>query len=78
MTTSISLNTTASEALAAYSVGPAVFAVGAPVDVRNRFVGSWSRGFEIAARVEAGYLIRRISDQSILPDVLAFDEVRPG
>ena len=67
MTTSMSLNMTASEALAAYSVGPAVFAVGAPVDVRNRFVGSWSRGFEIAA-----------TGRSRLPDPASFRPEHPA
>lgn len=78
MTTSIILNTSASEALAQYSLGSPAFAVGTSVDVKNRFVGTWSHGFEIAALVEAGYMIRRLSDQSILPGVLAFDEVRLG
>jgi hypothetical protein len=75
---SVTLSTTASEVLAAYSVTPSSFAVGAPVDVKNRYIGTWSRGFQIAAVVEAGYLIRRMSDGSILPDALCFDEVRPG
>ncbi len=66
---SITLRTTTSEPTIA-------FAVGTSVDVRNRFVGSWSRGFEIAGQVDDGYLIRRLSDGSILPDPLAYDEVR--
>ena len=66
---SITLRTTASEPMIA-------FAVGTSVDVKNRFVGSWSRGFEIAGHVEDGYLIRRLSDGSILPDPLSYDEVR--
>jgi hypothetical protein len=74
----MSLNMSASQALAEYSVGLSAFSVGTSVDVRNRFIGTWSHGFEIAALVEAGYMIRRLSDRSILPDVLAFDEVRPG
>ena len=55
-----------------------VLAPGTPVDVKNRYIRSWSRGFEVAAHVESGYLIRRMSDGSILPDVLGFDEVRQG
>ena len=78
MTTSISFDMSASEALAAFSVGPSSFPVGTSVDVKNRFIGTWSHGFEIAGLVEAGYMIRRLSDRSILPDVLAFDEVRAG
>ena len=66
----ITLNTQASEPTIA-------FAVGTSVDVRNRFIGSWSSGFEIAGQVEDGYLIRRLSDRSILPDPLSWDEVRP-
>lgn len=53
-------------------------AAGTPVDVKNRYIRSWSSGFEVAAHVESGYLIRRMSDGSILPDVLGFDEVREG
>jgi hypothetical protein len=67
---SITWNNTSSEPTIA-------FAVGTSVDVKNRYVGSWSRGFEIAGHVADGYLIRRLSDGSILPDALAFDEVRP-
>ena len=51
--------------------------VGAAVDVRSRFVGTWSPGFEIAERADDGYLIRRSSDGAVLPDVLAIEEVRP-
>jgi hypothetical protein len=65
----ITLNTTALEPTIA-------LAVGTSVDVKNRFVGSWSSGFEIAGHVEDGYLIRRLSDRSILPDALSLDEVR--
>jgi hypothetical protein len=75
---SITLNTSASQALAAYSIGTSVFPDGTSVDVKNRYIGTWSRGFEIAGRVEAGYLIRRLSDGSVLPDPLSFDEVRPA
>jgi hypothetical protein len=65
----ITLNTAALEPTIA-------LAVGTSVDVKNRFVGSWSSGFEIAGHVEDGYLIRRLSDRSILPDALSLDEVR--
>lgn len=50
--------------------------VGTEVDVRDRFVGAWSHGFEIAEHVVDGYLIRRSSDRSILPDVFGHDDVR--
>jgi len=52
------------------------FPVGTAVDVRNRYIGTWSNGFEVAGLVEEGYLIRRLSDGSVLPDPLSFDEVR--
>jgi hypothetical protein len=50
---------------------------GTRVDVRSRFVGSWTRGFEVDEPVVGGYRIRRVSDGSVLPDVLAEDEIRP-
>jgi hypothetical protein len=50
---------------------------GTRIDVRNRFVGGWSHGFEVAERVDDGYRIRRLSDDSVLPDVFSTDEVRP-
>ncbi|MHB8220550.1 MAG: hypothetical protein ACYDHU_09570 [Acidimicrobiales bacterium] len=41
---------------------------GTPVEVRNRFEGTWVRGFCVAGMAEDGsYLVRRISDGSILP-----------
>jgi hypothetical protein len=49
---------------------------GASVEVRNRFDGSWSRGFEVAARTDAGYRIRRTSDGTVLPGPFGPDEVR--
>lgn len=51
---------------------------GTPVDVRSRFVGTWSRGFEVAEQVDHhGYRVRRVSDGAVLPDVLDEREVRP-
>jgi hypothetical protein len=51
---------------------------GTPVDVRSRFVGDWSRGFEVAERVEdEGYRVRRLSDGTVLPDVFDDQDVRP-
>jgi hypothetical protein len=51
-------------------------AAGTTVDVRNRYVGAWSSGFEVAEPVQDGYRIRRISDGSVLPDVFTNDDVR--
>ncbi|HUY22964.1 MAG TPA: hypothetical protein VMV22_11580 [Acidimicrobiales bacterium] len=50
---------------------------GTRVDVRNRFVGAWSHGFEVAERVGEGYRIRRLSDDSVLPDVFVTEDLRP-
>ncbi len=50
--------------------------VGTRVEVRSRFVGSWSRGFEIAGTDERGYAIKRLSDGSILPDEFEPSEIR--
>jgi hypothetical protein len=49
---------------------------GTRVDVRNRFVGAWSHGFEVAETVDNGYRLRRLSDDSVLPDVFPPDDVR--
>jgi len=49
---------------------------GTRVDVRNRFVGSWSHGFEVAEHVTDGYRLRRLSDGSVLPDVFPSEDVR--
>ncbi len=51
-------------------------AEGTPVDVRNRFVGTWSHGFEVAERVQGGYRVRRLSDDSVLPDIFPSEDVR--
>jgi hypothetical protein len=50
--------------------------LGTKVEVRSRFVGSWSRGFEIAGHGDRGYLIKRLSDGSILGDEFDPTEVR--
>lgn len=41
--------------------------VGTRVEVRNKFLGSWSRGFEVYEHRNGGYGIKRLSDTSILP-----------
>jgi hypothetical protein len=50
--------------------------VGTKVYVRNRFLGDWSTGFEVAQVLLDGYRIRRLSDGQVFPDVFAFDDVR--
>ncbi len=53
-------------------------AAGTRVDVRSRYVGSWSRGFEVAERVDDdGYRVRRLSDGAVLPDLFDEEELRP-
>jgi hypothetical protein len=49
---------------------------GTKVDVRNRYQGTWVRGFEVAEATEDGYRIRRLSDGSILGDFFSRDDVR--
>jgi hypothetical protein len=50
--------------------------VGAAVEVRNRFVGMWCHGFEVVDQVDGGYVIRRVSDEAMLPEVVTDDDVR--
>jgi hypothetical protein len=50
---------------------------GRHVEVRNRFTGTWSRGFDIAELAPGGYRIRRLSDGSVLPTLFPPDDVRP-
>lgn len=53
-------------------------ATGTRIDVRSRFVGSWTHGFEVAEKVdERGYRIKRLSDGAVLPDIFDEEEVRP-
>jgi hypothetical protein len=49
---------------------------GTKVDVRNRFQGTWVRGFEVAEVTDAGYRIRRMSDGSVLGELFSRDDVR--
>ena len=49
---------------------------GAAVEVRSRYLGTWTNGFELAERVDEGYRVRRRSDGSVLPGVFAPADVR--
>ena len=49
---------------------------GTRVDVRNRYLGIWNRGFEVAECTEDGYRIRRLSDGSVLSELFSRDDVR--
>ncbi|MHB8262420.1 MAG: hypothetical protein ACYDGY_01540 [Acidimicrobiales bacterium] len=53
-------------------------AVDAHVEVRDRYQGTWARGFAVAEQLENGYVVRRISDGAILPGVFTEEEVRPS
>jgi hypothetical protein len=49
---------------------------GARVEVLQRFESRWARGFEIVEAVDAGYRVRRRSDNAELPAVFAAADVR--
>jgi hypothetical protein len=51
-------------------------APGVKVDVRNRYQGTWVRGFEVAEVTPDGYRIRRLSDGSTLGELFSRDDVR--
>ncbi len=53
-------------------------AVDTHVEVRDRYQGTWARGFAIAEQLESGYKVRRISDGAILPSAFTEEEVRPS
>jgi hypothetical protein len=50
--------------------------VGMKVAVRNRYLGTWSVGFEVVALHLEGYSIRRTSDGAVIPGVIPFSDVR--
>jgi hypothetical protein len=56
--------------------GPELLGAGTAVDVRSRYLGTWSRGFEVAEIVGDTYRVRRLSDGSVLPSEFACDDVR--
>ena len=58
--------------------GPALrpLAPGTKVEVRRRFDQRWARGFEVAAADGEGYLVRRVSDGTVLPTTFPRDELR--
>ena len=51
-------------------------APGTAVDVRSRYVGTWSSGFEVAEPLRDGYRVLRLSDRSVLPDIFTNEDVR--
>lgn len=51
--------------------------VGTRVDVYTRYEpGRWTSGFNIAAVLPDGYLIRRVSDGAVFSETVRRDEVR--
>jgi hypothetical protein len=58
------------------AISTETLAKGTAVDVRSRYVGAWSSGFEVAEPLKDGYRIRRLSDGSVLPDVFTNEDVR--
>jgi hypothetical protein len=60
-----------------------VLPAGARVEVRNRFDGSWSTGFEVAEALPppegdtpAAYRVRRVADHSVLNATFRPDDLR--
>jgi hypothetical protein len=51
---------------------------GTDVEVKCTFDASWKRGFVVEGASEQGYLIRRRSDDSVLPTAFAHETVRPA
>jgi hypothetical protein len=47
------------------------------VEVHTRYDDSWGAGFEIAAVAVGGYVVRRLSDGTLLPGVTGDRDVRP-
>ena len=46
------------------------------VEVRSRYDGQWTGGFQVAERTEEGYRLLRLSDDTVLPVEFSPDEVR--
>ena len=61
----------------AASASPPALPIGTPVEVRNHFCSSWSRGFEVADTTRSGYTLLRQSDHYVLPAEFVANEVRP-
>lgn len=53
-------------------------APGTPVEVWNPTTESWADAFEVDGVTHDGYVIRRRSDRSVLPDPISARKVRPG
>jgi hypothetical protein len=51
--------------------------IGSRVEVRNLYLQTWSRGFQVAAIINDAFLIRRLSDGCILPRSFGPSDIRP-
>lgn len=49
---------------------------GTKVEVRRRYDSRWARGFEVAEVDGAGYLLRRVSDGTVLPATFVRADLR--
>ena len=49
---------------------------GTDVEVRSDVDSSWVRGFAVVAHVDRGYIVRRRSDDTVLPAAIADRDVR--
>jgi hypothetical protein len=50
---------------------------GGRIEVWNRYLGSFAGDFEIASVADAGYRVRRTSDDEVLPRHFAAEDIRP-
>jgi hypothetical protein len=58
------------------SARPAALEAGDKVEVRRRFDDKWARGFAILEATDAGFRLRRLSDDVELPTTFAPADVR--
>lgn len=56
--------------------GERVLEAGTKIEVRDGFEGHWNRGFVVEAVSDAGYRVRRTSDDTVLPRTFPAAAVR--
>jgi len=49
---------------------------GTRVEVWSRFEGGWTHGFEVVDAALGGYLLRRVSDGTVLPTTFTARDLR--
>jgi hypothetical protein len=62
-------------AVAMQSPGPPL-SPGTPVQVFSRFSSAWIDGFEIAANVDGGHQLLRLSDHTVVPTTFPTEDLR--